>query len=222
MAALEGLDGAAVDWTALSKNAGVDFAALRTKYAGLATKNNGSAVAGTATPATIAEGGVAAAPSAKSSISEMDPDEIARTQAALDRLEKVHVCHMCHGSGIMRYMYNFQQREKNCDACDGEGLRRKGSSSGGGGGSNSSGGGGGSSEGSSNGNEEGSSEASTDNSSSGGGVVYELSSSEDSLFTPVPTTAKLGASESGHASDERGEEEDDEEEECDEPPPMVI
>ena len=123
-------DDPTVDWGRLSQSAGVDFGALRAKYAGIAAQQNRTAAASSSsssgTPATVAQGGVA---SNSNPNAAYDADEAAKTAAALDRLDQVRVCHMCHGTGIRKYVYNFQQRESNCDECDGEGLKKRGGGS---------------------------------------------------------------------------------------------
>lgn len=46
-----------------------------------------------------------------------------RDNNGLDRLKNlhIHVCHVCHGSGIEKYQYQFMVRDRNCESCDGEG-----------------------------------------------------------------------------------------------------
>ncbi len=44
---------------------------------------------------------------------------------ANDVLDQYRTCHMCHGTGIMKSIYNFMTMESNCEHCDGEGVMKK-------------------------------------------------------------------------------------------------
>ncbi len=85
----------------LSATAGVDFLALREKYSAIAAKRP---------IVTAREPGIEAT----------DREKIELEGHA--RLDKLIACHVCHGSGIEKYVYNFSVREQNCSKCDGEGV----------------------------------------------------------------------------------------------------
>jgi len=83
----------------------VDFEALREKY-------KDKAASAKATPA--------------STPAESEADAQVRTDyEKLQHLDTIRACSICRGSGIEKYIYNFQERERNCDICDGEGLVRR-------------------------------------------------------------------------------------------------
>ena len=60
--------------------------------------------------------------SSSSAAADADAD---KTAAAQQRLDRLVVCHMCHGQGLRKVHYNYQVRDQNCDSCSGEGLMYK-------------------------------------------------------------------------------------------------
>ncbi len=41
---------------------------------------------------------------------------------ATKRLDRLVICNICHGQGIVKVQYNFQTRDQNCERCEAEGL----------------------------------------------------------------------------------------------------
>jgi hypothetical protein len=89
----------------LSATAGVDFEALRDKY-----KDKSAS----------AKASVASTPEATAEQAQIRAD-----YEKLKNLDSIRACHVCHGSGIEKYQYNFQEKDRNCENCDGEGLVRR-------------------------------------------------------------------------------------------------
>jgi len=89
----------------LSATAGVDFQALREKYKNPINQSVGLA-------------------NKTESIVENE-EKRKKDLELLAAMDVMRTCHICHGTGIERYTYNFQVREMNCSGCEGDGLVRK-------------------------------------------------------------------------------------------------
>ena len=95
------------DYDKLSNQSGIDFNALKEKYAAKsATSTSTQGAADLLTDAMMSE--------------QMQRQQEARI--ANEVLDKYRTCDMCHGTGIQKYIYNFMSMESNCDTCEGEGL----------------------------------------------------------------------------------------------------
>jgi len=101
-----------VDWTKLSANAGVDFAALRAKYEKMAASSSAAVSGKTSQQQEILQ-------------PTEEEEKIKSDYEKLAEMDVMRTCHVCHGTGIERFSYNFQVREQNCTGCDGEGLVRR-------------------------------------------------------------------------------------------------
>lgn len=53
---------------------------------------------------------------------EMTPEEAEAAQQLSEKLDSIRACGTCMGSGMERYTYNMQQRERTCETCDGDGI----------------------------------------------------------------------------------------------------
>jgi len=53
---------------------------------------------------------------------ELTPEETEAAQQLSEKLDSIRACGTCMGSGMERYTYNMQQRERTCETCDGDGL----------------------------------------------------------------------------------------------------
>ena len=85
----------------------MDFKALRAKYA------------------KQSEAAKAAVEASKSEEALAEEGKIKADYEKLSALPELRACHICNGTGVERFSYNFQQREQNCEHCDGEGLVRR-------------------------------------------------------------------------------------------------
>ena len=52
----------------------------------------------------------------------LQAEKVKRDYEKLAAMETVKSCPVCFGSGIQHYEYNFVQKERTCENCDGEGL----------------------------------------------------------------------------------------------------
>ena len=86
----------------LSESAGVDFSALRDKYAHVAKSEQEKAKAN---------------PNPNMSASEQ-----AAAIEAMQRLDDYKICNRCQGQGTVKELYNHFWQEMNCPECDGEAV----------------------------------------------------------------------------------------------------
>jgi hypothetical protein len=52
----------------------------------------------------------------------VSPEESAAAAHLSEKLDSIRACGTCMGSGMERYTYHMQQRERTCATCDGEGI----------------------------------------------------------------------------------------------------
>jgi DnaJ-class molecular chaperone len=81
----------------LQSDTGVDFLALRQKYAGQQQQGTGL------------KGGV-----------EVDISKAQEVRKANEQLDKYKICRTCNGQGFVKVTYNHQVKESNCPECEGE------------------------------------------------------------------------------------------------------
>jgi hypothetical protein len=128
------------DLSDLSRIAGVDFHALRSKYTRinesnpLPTNNNTPQYNSDAKP--LPEMMTPRHPDVKDyehdhlrstlPVPFGDPWSFDESKSKdISLLDKYQVCKACGGSGIVKFLYNHMMMEKNCDDCDGDTIQLK-------------------------------------------------------------------------------------------------
>jgi excinuclease UvrABC ATPase subunit len=124
------------DLSDLSRIAGVDFNALRSKYTRinestpLPTNNNIPQYNSDAKP--LPEMMTPRHPEEKDhehstlTVPFGDPWSFDESKSKdISLLDKYQVCKACGGSGIVKFLYNHMMMEKNCDDCDGDAIQLK-------------------------------------------------------------------------------------------------
>ena len=48
-----------------------------------------------------------------------------RATSASNKLDRIVICHVCQGYGLVKEIYNHQVKELNCTRCEGDGIVRK-------------------------------------------------------------------------------------------------
>jgi len=97
------MDASEAELKKLGDTAGVDFIALKNKYAGMSYSTKTDGMNGTKS---VSE-------------SKLSAEEI---KEAHERLDAFKICPACNGLGYTKEIYNHQVKEKECKECDGESI----------------------------------------------------------------------------------------------------